>query len=457
VTARARYGTRPRIYALQVVLVLVVEATIAWLLYRVTSTGGLELPLDVDTPWHVIRTVLSLGFFGFFVALMGRHGVLVVLSMLDQLDRATPSARPAHAGGRFEPIVSVIVPAFNEGPCIEAALRSLLALDYPRYEIIVVDDGSTDDTLHRARAFEGDHGRARVLVLWKPNGGKAAALNFGIGIAAGELVATMDGDSILETQTLRAAVEHFRDPDVGAVAGHVTVVNTINLWSRLQALEYITALNFARRGQGVLRAVSIVPGPIGVFRQSALASVGGYDTDTFAEDCDLTLKLLVEGWKIAYEPKAVARTEAPEEIVAVVKQRYRWTRGILQALRKQRRHLLSRRTGFTARLMLWYMVFESVVWPYLTVFSLAFTLTVGFDDALQPVAALFWLQLMLIDSIAVSYSLALEGMPQWLVVLTPVSRVLFNAGLDVAKVFATLEEIAGIHMGWGKLARKGRT
>jgi poly-beta-1,6-N-acetyl-D-glucosamine synthase len=449
---------KARAYSLRVVLVFAAEAAAAWLLYRLTSTGGLQLPLDTDTPWHVIRMVLSLGFFGFFVALMGRHGLLVVLSMFDQLDRVAPPRAAAQYGtGRFEPMVSVIVPAYNEGPCIDAALRSLLALDYPRYEVIVVDDGSSDDTLDRARAFEGDHGHVRVLVLWKPNGGKAAALNFGIGSAAGELVATMDGDSILEPQTLRAAVEHFRDPDVGAVAGHVTVVNTINLWSRLQALEYITALNFVRRGQGVLRAVSIVPGPIGVFRRNALASVGGYDTDTFAEDCDLTLKLLVEGWKIAYEPNAVARTEAPEEIVAVVKQRYRWTRGILQAVRKQRRHMLSRQGSMTAKLMLWYMVFESVVWPYLTVFSLLFTLAVGFDDALQPVAALFWLQLVLIDMIAVTSSLALEGMPLWLVVLSPISRVLFNAGLDVAKVFASLEEVAGIRMGWGKLARKGRT
>src|SRR6185436_16069303 len=155
----------------------------------------------------------------------------------------------------------------------------------------------------------------------------------------------MDGDARLSPDALRHAMRHFSDPRIAAVAGNVKVVNRRNLWTRLQALEYIEGLNMARRAQGFLRVVNIVPGPIGVFRRDVLRRVGGYDTDTFAEDADLTLKILTAGWHVAYEERAIAYTEAPERFVELVKQRYRWTRGVLQALRKHRMWLVSPRRG----------------------------------------------------------------------------------------------------------------
>ena len=136
-------------------------------------------------------------------------------------------------------------------------------------------------------------------------------------------------------------MRHFADPRVGAVAGNVKVVNRDNAWTRLQALEYIEGLNMPRRAQGFLRVVNIIPGPIGIFRRDVLVSVGGYDTDTFAEDADVTLKILTRGWHIAYEERAIAWTEAPESAQQLITQRYRWTRGILQALRKRASSLRS--------------------------------------------------------------------------------------------------------------------
>ena len=158
----------------------------------------------------------------------------------------------------------------------------------------------------------------------------------------------MDGDSALHPDTLRRAIRHFEDPAIGAVAGNVKVVNRTNLLSSLQALEYIEGLNMVRAAQGFFRLVNIIPGPIGIFRKSALEQVGGYDHDTFAEDCDLTLKLLLDGWQVNYEPGAIAYTEAPEKMLDLLKQRYRWTRGILQAISKHKRRLWSIRAAASA-------------------------------------------------------------------------------------------------------------
>ena len=234
------------------------------------------------------------------------------------------------------PPVSVLVPAYNEGPVLERAIQSLLRLDYPEYEILIIDDGSPDNTLATASALEGVFDGVPIRVFSKPNGGKATALNLGIENSVHPFILCMDADSTVEPQLLRRAVPHFEDPTVGAVAGNVKIENRDRLITRLQALEYIEGLNMPRRAQGFIAAVNIVPGPVGVFRREALSDVGGYDTDTFAEDADLTLKLISSGWKIVYEDQAIAWTQAPERWLDLIQQRYRWTRGILQAIRKRK-------------------------------------------------------------------------------------------------------------------------
>jgi len=423
------------------------------ILVRIAYDASLALPMRWDTAYHTLRTTLALSMFGLLLILLVRHTLLLFFSFADQIERAV-GAGPKLDDDKL-PLVSVIAPAFNEGPCIEASIRSLLTLDYPRYEVVVVDDGSTDDTLERARKLEGEHGNARVVVLWKPNGGKASALNFGIARAAGEFVMTMDSDSVLHRGTLRAAMRHFADETVAAVAGRVVVINPKTLWSRLQFLEYVKGLNFVRRAQGFLRAVSIVPGPIGVFRRSAIAQVGYYAHDTFAEDCDLTLKLLTAGWQICYEPLAEARTEAPEQLLPLIKQRYRWTRGILQALRKHKVALFVPRGRFVATVMLWYMVFEALIWPAMTGIALAGTMLAGLDGQLRMSVVCFWLLLLLLEMSTTLYCVMAEEESAALLLYTPVDRMLFSIVLDISRILATFEELFGLKMSWGKLERKG--
>jgi len=190
----------------------------------------------------------------FLVVLIVRYVLLVWLGYLQHIEnRGRDDERTP------QPPVTIIVPVYNEASVIEPALRSLLELRYPVFHVIVVDDGSSDATFDRAMAVAGRYGDTTVRVLRKKNGGKASALNAGIAIATTEFVLCMDGDSRLHPDTLRCAMRHFVDPRIGAVAGNVKVVNRHNLWTRLQALEYVEGLNTARRAQGFLRVVNIIP------------------------------------------------------------------------------------------------------------------------------------------------------------------------------------------------------
>lgn len=357
--------------------------------------------------------------------------------------------------GRFTPPVTILVPAYNEGPNIQGSIRSLLRQNYPRYEVLVIDDGSTDDTFRRASHFEGQYGDVSVRVVTKPNSGKAGALNRGIALARYPFVLCMDGDSRLSENTLRRALRHFRDPDVAAVAGNVKVVNRVNFWSKLQALEYIEGLNMARRAQGFMRAVNIIPGPIGIFRRDVLLRVGGYSHDTFAEDADLTLKILETGMRVEYEDQAIAYTEAPEKLVSLIKQRYRWTRGILQALKK-RRNILTHPRSFSSWLSVVMMLFESLIWPVMNVLGNLFFVVVALAFGASEYLISWWLLLTVLDVAAALHTVAMEGEDLGLVPLAVAYRFFFILLIDVSKIFATAEEFLNIEMTWGKLERMGR-
>jgi biofilm PGA synthesis N-glycosyltransferase PgaC len=388
--------------------------------------------------------------FAFLILLVLRYAVFLWLGYLHHVESRSDEAP------KVLPRVTVIVPVFNEEAVIESALRSLLALDYPSYDIVVVDDGSTDDTRRVAARLEGNHGKATVRVVTKANGGKASALNAGIAMARTPYVVCMDGDSRLAPDALRHAMRHFADERVAAVAGNVKVVNRNNVWTRLQALEYIEGLNMPRRAQGFMRVVNIVPGPIGIFRRDVLRRVGGYDTDTFAEDADVTLKIVTAGWHVVYEERAIAWTEAPETYLDLVKQRYRWTRGILQALRKHATSRFLLRGDPAARASLALMLFEAVIWPVVNIVggvafgiaALSFGATVG--------VLYWWILLAMVDVAAALYSLSMEGEDLALLPYAIAYRLFFITMVDVAKLFATVEEMARVPMSWGKLARAGR-
>jgi len=398
----------------------------------------------------IFITALAVTLASFLLLLVLRHFILIWFSYLHVRELAHDEIPETY------PFLSIIVPAYNEAEVIQSSLSSLLELRYPYFEIIAVDDGSTDGTYERMKEFEGDHYGVKVSVIRKENSGKADALNYGIRRAKASIVVCMDSDSRLTPEALRYAVYHFADPHVGAVAGNVKVINRHNIWTKLQALEYIEGLNIVRNAQAFWRTVNVVPGPMGIFRREAIESVGYYDSDTFAEDFDMTVRLLAAGWKIDYEPKAIAYTEAPEELLDLIKQRYRWCRGVLQALRKQK-HLLTRSEGnITTPLSLWYMMFEGLLWPAMNIFTNLFFVWIALIYGMTKLLVMWWLLLTILDILIAVYAIIMEREDMSLALYAVFYRFFYVLIIDVCKVFATLEELVGLDMSWGKLARKGR-
>ena len=400
--------------------------------------------MDPLSGWVLVVVLIML------TAVIVRFFILIWLSYLANLEEQEPDEYG------YCPGVTILVPAYNEEMVIKESISSLLSLDYPDYEVLVIDDGSSDGTYDVACQFEGDYGKARVRVVTKQNSGKASSLNVGIGLAECDFLLCMDSDSKLTPSTLSKGVAHFRNPAVGAVAGNVKVINRDGMWTKLQALEYIEGLNVVRKAQGFLRLVNIVPGPIGLFRKKALQDVGGYDSDTFAEDCDLTLKLLTKGWKVEYEPEAISYTEAPERLLDLLKQRYRWTRGILQSIKKHRELLFHPGRSWVNSAILWYMMLEGTFWPTASVLASVFLMSIAVLRGNVSLIFIWWSQLTLLEMVVALHTVAMEKEDLRLVPYTIFYPLFYILIVNIAKTLSGLEELMGLKMTWGKLDRVGK-
>jgi poly-beta-1,6-N-acetyl-D-glucosamine synthase len=411
------------------------------------------LPLTVLS-WSglfVYSSIVSLVIFLFVLLL--RYFSILVLAYL-YITKYTVQEREG-----YYPFVSILVPVYNEEKVVKSSIESLLEIDYPNYEIIIINDGSSDQTSAVAETLvgyrRGRSSQVKVSLINKANSGKAKSLNAGIQYSQAQFVLCMDGDSQLSSNCLKTGMKHFTDPAVGAVAGNVKVQNRKKMLTDLQALEYLEGLNMARSAQGFVKMVNIIPGPMGIFRKSALRDAGFYSSDTFAEDADVTLKILAKGWKIEYEPNAIAFTEAPETIHQLLKQRYRWTRGILQAIRKHKKHLYNPTVNFNNSIILWAMFYESLVWPAMNIFVNLFFIMVAVFYEKSIFIFLWWVGIAILDIMAAVYCVAAEKEDFRLVPYAIIYRMVFILLIDITKAMATVEEFLGIQMSWGKLERKG--
>lgn len=318
------------------------------------------------------------------------HTVHLALAWRALARRAPPRPRRPVLPGERAPI-SLLVPAFNESAGVVESVRSMLNLRYPQHEVVVINDGSSDATLQcLIDAFELEPSRinpssdvssqpirgiyesprySNLLVVDKQNGGKADALNAGIAVARYGLFCTVDADSILEPQSLHAAVEPFvLDPlRVVATGGTVRVANGCVVeggriveyqlpeeWiPRFQTLEYVRAFLMARLGWSELGALLLISGAFGVFRRDVAVLVGGYSTDTVGEDLELVVKMhrhLIESkidYRVEYVPDAVCWTEVPTDLTSLGKQRKRWHRGALETFFRHGDMMLESRYGRT--------------------------------------------------------------------------------------------------------------
>jgi cellulose synthase/poly-beta-1,6-N-acetylglucosamine synthase-like glycosyltransferase len=389
----------------------------------------------------------------FSLIVIARYFILLLLSMLNLYRhiRTTKDYKLDHSK-----MVTVIVPCYDEEVVIKASLESLVKQTYRNFEIIVVDDGSSDNTHLIAKNMEFSEKGKSLIALTKKNAGKANALNFGIEKARGELILAVDADSRLSPDAIELMVTYFENPKVGAVAGSVYVTNQNTIWTKLQALEYIQGLNLVRNGQAFLKLVNIIPGPIGMFRKDAIIAAGGYKNDTYAEDCDLTLNLISQGYKIDYEIDAVSYTEAPEDLMDLLKQRYRWTRGILQSILKHKVELWQFHKNFSMSMVIWYMLFEAVFWPIASIFANIFIIYIGISSGHSTMLIYWWIIFTVLDIAASLYCVSVTKERMGLVLYSLYYRIFFINVVNIAKVLATVEEFFGVKMSWGKLERKGR-
>ena len=328
------------------------------------------------TLFGLVNATIVFVFFVGDVLMTARLLMVGALAMFDRFRRR----KTGQADATYRPAVAVLIPAYNEETVIERTVRAVLDSDYTNLRAIVIDDGSKDKTLEVAKkAFAKEIAQGRVTVLTQKNAGKAAALNFALLNVKEEIFVGIDADTIIADDAISYLVPHFRDPKIGALAGNAKVGNRVNVWTRWQALEYITSQNFERRALNTFSAVSVVPGAIGAWRTEAVRAAGGYHVDTVAEDADLTMALLQDGYKVEYEDRALAFTEAPTTANGLMRQRFRWSFGILQAVWKHR--LAFGREGALGWLAL----------PNILIFQLLLPLVSPFIDIMFAVGALKYL------------------------------------------------------------------
>ena len=391
---------------------------------------------------HTIAVHLALIF---LIVVSLRQLILLCFAVLDR-----PRARHCPID---EPPVSVIVPAYTEAEVIEAALESLCAIDYPNLEIIVVDDGSADDTYTRARVLARQRPERQIRTYCQVNAGKASALNLGIEHARGKYLLCVDADSRVQPDVIRRGLPHLADPTVAAVGGAVEVANANSLLTLFQQLEYTLCLNFLRRALSCFGAVTVVPGPIGLFRREALLSVGGYDErrDLYAEDAELTVRLLSRGWKVIGDTSMIARTQAPQDVFSLLRQRYRWKRGLFQAFDANLLSLLllpgMRGIGLTI-----FLIVECFLLDVLNLTVLVFVLShVLVHWELQPLVGGYAVIVgMELAALLVAYDV--RGFSRNLVLLV-LQRISYASLLQAWGVLALMDEWRSTRMDWDKLER----
>ncbi|NLX99856.1 MAG: glycosyltransferase family 2 protein [Rhodopirellula sp.] len=404
-------------------------------------------------------------FFALVAVLSGCRGAFFIgLSFLARREHL----RQRQLGLSCSPYVSILVPCFNEGETIGPAMESLLELDYPSYEVLVINDGSTDDTFWKAKQYEGKYGGVSVRVFDKPNGGKWSALNYAFQRASGELMLCVDADSRLEEGALRRMVCRLGDPKVAAVAGQVRVRNRHNLITQLQALEYQMGNGAVRMGQSLFGTVLVIAGPLGLFRRSVMEDVlakynftpyghpgrvtGPYEGDTFAEDFDLSMAILSLGGRIVYEPDAVSLTKAPDRAFTLINQRYRWLRGSFQVLRKFIRRSRNekgerppRRIG--AWICLTYLP-DLTLMPAFYVVGLTVFLTLAATSGTLPPALAIFAALLLVQSCIAAFFLSMHRDSLRLLKVLPLLDVYCGILLGSAWLISVVDELRGSKMRW---------
>ncbi|MDQ2092987.1 glycosyltransferase [Rhodalgimonas zhirmunskyi] len=418
-----------------------------WLLFDRISFGFLS------ATWISLETIFWL------VLAIGVIRTLIILGLALVRQRV----RPIDNG--YEPKVTVVIPAYNEEAVIANCIRSVLASNYRNFDVIVVDDGSQDETFNEMLRFRT---KPNVHIYAQLNQGKWSALNAAVANTTSEVMICIDADTEVHPDAIGHLVRQFSNPKVGAVAGKITVGNRRNLLTRLQALEYVTAQNFDRRAYDLINGMLVVPGAIGAWRTSAVRDAGRYCNDTMTEDADLTIAVNRAGYRITYEEKALAYTEAPDTIRLLLAQRLRWTLGMFQAAWKHKAAFREKRT--VGLVSIPDMLIFGYLFPLLApiadlfvaillykFFAGDWTGEVGVAVSDTP-AHLIWAYMMLplLDLVVAAYALKTDKQESLtLLWLFPFQRFFYRQILYCSVYRSLLRALSGTLAGWGRKKRTG--
>jgi cellulose synthase/poly-beta-1,6-N-acetylglucosamine synthase-like glycosyltransferase/peptidoglycan/xylan/chitin deacetylase (PgdA/CDA1 family)/spore germination protein YaaH len=348
--------------------------------------------------------------------------------------------------------VSIIVPGYNEEVTAIKTIESLLKIEYPVFEIIFVDDGSKDKTYELVNNTYGNH--PLVKVLTKPNGGKASALNFGISHAQYEYVVCIDADTQLKNDAVYHLMTYFTDAEIGAVAGTVKVGNENNMITRWQSIEYITAQNMDRRAFDLINSITVVPGAIGAFRKSAIYRAGGFTYDTLAEDCDLTMRILKQGYIVKNCAEAIAYTEAPETLNGLLKQRFRWSFGVIQSFWKNKDALFNKKYKFFGMLGMPNILLFQIILPLFSPLA-DLMMVVGLFGPKPGRILIYYVAFVVIDFVVAVIAFWMEKEDYKKLVYIIPQRFIWRQLMYYVLFKSIRKALKGELSGWGALKRTG--
>lgn len=415
-------------------------------------------------PWRdtINYGLLHFWYFGLTSVFLTLLCIAVVRSLtylsLSFARRAAPEIDPT-----FTPGVTILVPAYNEIKVIQRSIESILRSDYPNLEVLVVDDGSSDGTAQAVKQAFAKNPRVRLLE--QENGGKWRAGNTAIEHVHTPIFVGVDADTILAKDAISQLVQHFRDEKVGAVAGFVEVGNPNGFLTSCQALEYIVSQAVTRRAFETFNGIFVVPGAIGAWRLDAVTSAGCYSGDTITEDADLTVAVHRAGYTVKFQENARAYTEAPSNVADFMKQRLRWTLGMLQTSWKHRKSIAEGRAIGMVSIVdaIWFSLLTSILSPLVDILLLSILAKAIFLMITQGYAGLSGFPLVIVASYLLLMTLDVTNTLAafWfekkfnlkLLLLTPILRFGYRQLLYISSLKALWHAITGRLPGWQKLER----
>ena len=389
---------------------------------------------------------------------VGRTVAMAILASIQK--RKESNKKNVFIPDNNPPLISIIIPAFNEKVNAVRTVTSIIGQDYPNLEVIFVDDGSKDETYEIVKnAFSNT---PNVHIFSKQNGGKATALNFGISKSAADYVVCIDADTQLKFDAVSLLMQYFTNEKVAAVAGNVKVGNEVNIITKWQSIEYITSQNFDRRAFDLLNCITVVPGAIGAFKKEAVEIAGGFTSDTLAEDCDLTMRLHRHGYIVRNCSKAISYTEAPETFKQFMHQRFRWSFGVMQCFWKHRDTVLNPRyKNFGMVAMLNILIYQMIL-PFLAPLADLILLisliaaSMNIVVASVPHILFYYVIFTLVDVAGAALAFAFEKEDYKKLFWMIPQRLIYRQMMYYILFKSFNKAIKGELQGWGALKRTGR-